>query len=111
MSSIIAYLLFFSVGFSSTPWTINSEIFPIHLVGTGVALCTATNWLSNFAVSSVFLSSMETDAGKVYTFLILAGFALLAFIFVFLLVPETKGRSIEQNVNAIVGEEAQGKED
>ena len=91
---IIVYLLCFSIGFSSTPWTVQSEIFPIHLIGTGVALCTATNWASNFIVASVFLTSMESDAGKVYTFAILALNALLAFLFVYFFVPETANKRI-----------------
>ena len=89
--SITLYLLFFSVGFSTTPWTVNSEIYPIHLIGTATALATATNWLSNFVVASVFLSSLESNAGKVFTFLILAFFALSALIFIYFLVPETAG--------------------
>ncbi len=56
-----------------------------------MSLATATNWLSNFIVASIFLTSMETDPGKCYTFLILAFFALIAWIFVFFLVPETAG--------------------
>ena len=102
---LATYLLCFSVGFSSAPWAVNSEIFPIHLIGTAVALATATNWLSNFAVASVFLTSMESDAGKVYTFGILAGFALIAFIFIYFMVPETAGKKITENIKAIIGEE------
>jgi MFS family permease len=100
--SIILYLAFFSLGFSSTPWTVNSEIYPIHLVGTAVGLATATNWLSNFAVSSVFLTSMETDAGKVYTWLILAGFTIAAFVFIYFLLPETAGKKIRTNIKNII---------
>lgn len=99
MIALVTYLAFFSIGMSSTVWTVNSEIYPIHLVGTAVALATATNWLSNFAVASVFLSSMETDAGKVYTFDILAAFAILAWIFIFCLVPETANKKVSENVN------------
>jgi hypothetical protein len=94
MISIITYLGFFSVGLSSTPWAINSEIYPIHLVGTAVAIATSVNWLSNFIVASVFLTAMETNEGKVYTFLILAFFAVLAWLFVYFLVPETAGKKI-----------------
>ena len=101
--SIILYLAFFSIGFSSTPWAINSEIYPIHLVGTAVALATATNWLCNFIVASLFLTSMESDAGKVYTWLILAGFTVGAWIFVFFLVPETANKKISENIRAIMG--------
>ena len=105
MVSIILYLAFFSIGFSSTPWTVNSEIYPIHLVGTAVSLATATNWLSNFIVSSVFLTSMESEGGKVYTFLILASFAVAAFIFIYFLLPETAGEKIRTNIKNIIGED------
>lgn len=71
-------------------------------MGTAVALATATNWLFNFIVASMFLTIMETDAGKVYTFDILAGFALFAFIFVYCLVPETANRKIHDNIQAIL---------
>ena len=108
--SILCYLSFFSIGFSSTPWTINSEIYPIHLVGTAVALATATNWLANFVVASAFLSCMETNEGKVYTFLILAGFTVLAFLFVYILVPETAGKKITENIKNIIGEEVGASE-
>lgn len=105
MIALVAYLLFFSLGFSTAPWAVNSEIFPIHLVGTAVSLATATNWLSNFVVASVFLTSMESDAGKVYTFAVLAGFAILAFVFIYFLVPETAGKKITENIKNIIGEE------
>ena len=100
---LITYLLFFSIGFSTAPWAVNSEIFPIHLIGTAVSLATATNWLSNFAVASVFLTSMESEAGKVYTFDILACFALFALLFIYLKVPETAGKKITENTKAIIG--------
>ena len=47
---------------------------------------------------------METDAGKVYTFDILAGFALLAWIFIYCLVPETANKKINDNVNSEIDE-------
>lgn len=103
--SICSYLLFFSIGLSSTPWIINSEIYPIHLVGTAAALATATNWLANFIVASVFLSAMETDEGKVYTFLILALFSFIAFLFVCFCVPETAGKRVSENIKNIIGDE------
>lgn len=99
--SIVAYLGFFSVGFSSTPWTVNSEIYPIHLAGTAAAIATATNWLSNFAVSSVFLSTLKLEGGDVFTFDILALFSVAAWLFIFKMLPETAGQTVSQNVEAI----------
>mmetsp|Transcript_10435 Transcript_10435/g.17525 ORF Transcript_10435/g.17525 Transcript_10435/m.17525 type:complete len:117 (-) Transcript_10435:122-472(-) len=104
MVGLIMYLTFFSIGWSSTVWSVNTEIYPIHLAGTATSLATATNWLSNFVVSSFFLSIMkESETGKVLAFLILASFALLAYCFVSRLLPETGGKSISENVQNIIG--------
>lgn len=45
---------------------------------------------------------MESKAGKVYTFGILAWFALSAFLFVYYHVPETSGKRIEENINNVI---------
>jgi len=103
MVFLISFLAFYAVGYSSTPWAVQSEIFPIHLVGTGCALATATNWISNFAVSSIFLTVLESDAGKVYAFAILSFFGFSTFIFVYVMVPETAQKTIVENLEAILG--------
>jgi len=46
---------------------------------------------------------MSTDTGKVLAFLILAGFTVAAFVFIYKMVPETKGKPITENVNTIQG--------
>ena len=98
MAGLVLYLSFFSVGMSSTVWSVNTEIYPIHLIGIATSIATATNWGSNFVVSSLFLSIMETDTGKVIAFAILGGFTALCFVFVYYLLPETKGRPVLENV-------------
>ncbi len=47
---LFLYLLSFSIGMGPTPWTVNSEIYPLHLRGLGNSLSATTNWISNFAV-------------------------------------------------------------
>lgn len=42
-SSVVLFVLAFAIGFGSTPWIVNSEIYPLHLIDTAVALATATN--------------------------------------------------------------------
>ena len=82
-TGVITFLLFFSFGFGGICWVINSEIYPIHLIGTASSLSTATNWLFNFIVSSLFLSAIEMiDGGKVYIYLVFAMFAAMAAAFV-----------------------------
>lgn len=98
MTSLISYLCFFSFGMSNTVWIVNTEIYPLHLVGMANSWATATNWLSNFIVASIFLSLTETPKGKVTAFLIMAAFVAMAWLFVYRMLPETKGMPIAQNV-------------
>lgn len=102
MVGLLLYLVFFQSGMSGTVWSVCVEIFPIHLIGMATSLTTATNWLSNFIISSVFLSIVSTNTGKIVAFLILAFFNVWAIIFIYYRVPETKGRAVHENVEAIL---------
>jgi MFS family permease len=98
---LIIYRSLFGNGMSWSVWAINTEIYPIHLADTAMAISTAVSWLSSFVVASWFLSGLETDAGKVYSFDILAVFGTIAFIYVYYFIHETAGRSIEYNVKRL----------
>ena len=89
------FLLLFSFGMSATPWAINAEIYPLHVIGTANALATTMNWVANFLVASVFLQTTQSVRGEVLTYSGLAGFALLGYVFVYFLVPETANKQIE----------------
>ena len=80
---------------SATPWAINAEIYPLHVIGTANSLATTMNWVANFAVASVFLQTTQSVQGEVMTYSGLAGFALLAFVFVYYMVPETANKQID----------------
>ena len=97
------FLASFSVGMSSTPWTINTEIYPLHVIGTANSLSTTTNWATNFVVSTVFLIFLETKLGSVLSFVVLASFAVLAWIFIYKLLPETAGKNIDEILTSILG--------
>ena len=98
ITSLFLYLASFSPGMGPQPWTVNSEIYPLHLRGTAVSLSTTANWLANYLVSSVFLSTTATDTGKVASYSVIAVFCVLAFIFIFFLLPETKEKSLDEIV-------------
>jgi len=99
---LILYRGLFGNGISWSVWTINSEIYPIHLVTMAVAIATSINWLAAFINASWFLSGLETDEGKVFSFDILAGFGMIAFIYVYWGTHETANHTIEYNVQKIV---------
>ncbi|KAG8481252.1 hypothetical protein CXB51_026055 [Gossypium anomalum] len=73
------YIAFFAPGMGPVPWTVNSEIYPEQYRG----ICGGMS-------ATTFLTIAEA-VGTGVTFLILAGIALLAVVFVIVYVPETKG--------------------
>ncbi|XP_048332652.2 inositol transporter 1 isoform X1 [Ziziphus jujuba] len=100
------YIAFFSPGMGPVPWTVNSEVYPEAYRGICGGMSATVNWVSNLIVAQSFLSVAEA-VGTGATFLILAGVAVVAFAFVIVFVPETKGLTFEE-VEAIWKEKAWG---
>lgn len=102
------YIAFFSPGMGTVPWTVNSEIYPEEYRGICGGMAATVNWVSNLIVSQSFLS-IAAALGTGSTFLIIAGIAVLAFLFVTVYVPETKGLTFDE-VEQIWRERAYGKD-
>ncbi|KAK4596094.1 hypothetical protein RGQ29_014241 [Quercus rubra] len=85
---------FYSLGVGSIPWIIISEIFPITKKGSAGSICNAVNWFCNWLVSFTFNFLVEwSPAG---TFFIYGSMSFLGVLFIAKLVPETKGRTLEE---------------
>ncbi|KAJ0807064.1 putative major facilitator, sugar transporter, major facilitator superfamily [Helianthus annuus] len=94
VSGVLVFIAFFSVGMGAIPWLIMSEIFPLHIKGAAGSLVCIVNWLGAWVVSYSFNFLINwSPAG---TFWLFAGFGALNIIFVAKLVPETKGKSLEE---------------
>ncbi|KAJ4977432.1 hypothetical protein NE237_002538 [Protea cynaroides] len=89
------YIISFSPGMGTIPWVVNSEIYPLRYRGFCGGIAAVANWSSNLLVSLTFLSLTQA-LGSAFTFLLFAGFAICAFVFVYLCVPETKGLQFEE---------------
>jgi ABC-type bacteriocin/lantibiotic exporter with double-glycine peptidase domain len=84
------------------------QIYPLAVRAKANSAATTVNWTCNFFVSLLFLPLMEILSASVL-FLIFFGFVVLSFVFVAMLVPETKGKSMEEiqaSVSSIVLSEA-----
>ena len=93
--ALVVYIASFAMGLGPVFWLMISEIFPLELRGPAMALCTVANWSFNFIVSYTFLT-LVGDLGKAGTFWLYAVVGVIAVIFFARLVPETKGRSLEE---------------
>ena len=92
---IAAYVGFFALGLGPIPWAINAEIFPTHLRSIANSFATATNWLFNVIVCMSFLSLTSSNLGQVLAWATYCFFGVVTWVFVYALLPETKGRSLD----------------
>ncbi|XP_022243162.1 proton myo-inositol cotransporter-like [Limulus polyphemus] len=88
------YLMCFASGMSSMPWTVNSEIYPLWARSTCYATATSVNWLSSLLVTMTFQWLVEVLT-RYGTFWCHMSFAVLGWIYLFLMLPETKGKPLE----------------
>lgn len=86
----------FSIAFGITwgpiMWLMLGELFASDIRTTAVAVCTAVNWLTNWAVTRSF-PSLAT-VGLAFAYGLYTAFAVLAVLFVWKAVPETRGRPL-----------------
>ncbi|KAH7572002.1 hypothetical protein JRO89_XS04G0183700 [Xanthoceras sorbifolium] len=94
ITGVLVYIGSFSVGAGPVPWVIMSEIFPINVKGTAGSLVTLVNWFGSWVVSYSFFYLFTWSSWGV--FFVYAAFCVMAIIFTMALVPETKGRTLEE---------------
>lgn len=102
--ALVAYIAGFSPGMGTMPWTINSEIYAQEDRSLGTSVSSALNWTGNLVISLTFLDLCEllTEAGA---FSLYAAIGVVGWVFIFTLLPETKGKSLEEVV-ALFGNDA-----
>jgi sugar porter (SP) family MFS transporter len=92
---ISLYIASFAISWGPVQWVMLPELFPLRIRAAAVSLCVIFNWLFNMVVALVFPSLLQM-VGAGVNFLFFAVTTLLAFVFVRRLLPETKGRSLEE---------------
>jgi SP family xylose:H+ symportor-like MFS transporter len=90
---IIIYTASFMMSWGPICWVLISEIFPNKIRGQAVAIAVAAQWAANYLISSTYPPMMEFSGGMTYGFYGLM--AVLSAIFVWKMVPETKGKTLE----------------
>ncbi|ONK62898.1 uncharacterized protein A4U43_C07F9270 [Asparagus officinalis] len=93
LTGLLVFTGSFSLGMGAIPWVIMSEIFPINMKGSAGSLVTLMNWFGSWVLSYVFNFMMSWSSSG--TFFIFACICGLSVVFVKTMVPETKGRTLE----------------
>ena len=92
---IFAFIAAHAIGQGAVIWVLISEIFPNRHRATGQALGSFTHWIFA-ALLTTFFPSMVTAFAPGYVFLLFCGMMVLQLVWVKLMVPETKGLSLEE---------------
>ena len=100
--SIMVYSASFMFSWGPICWVLIAEIFPNTIRGAAVAIAVAFQWIFNFIVSSTFvpmynmsLGDMGDKFGHMFAYALYGIICVIAAIFVWRLVPETKGKTLE----------------
>ena len=91
--SIMIYSACFMFSWGPICWVLISEIFPNTIRGAAVAIAVAFQWISNFIVSSTFVPLYSWSPA--FTYGLYCAMCVLAAVFVWRMVPETKGKTLE----------------
>ncbi len=95
IGSLMVYVGSFAVGLGPVFWLILSEIYPLGIRGRAMSVGTIANWGANLIVALSFLTLTQV-LGKPATFWLYGVVTIAAWLFAFFLVPETKGKTLEQ---------------
>lgn len=95
MGSLAIYVGSFAIGLGPVFWLMISEIYPLKVRGVAMSIATVANWGMNLLVALTFLTLVGW-VGRPATFWIYGAIGVAAWLFIHRLVPETKGRSLEE---------------
>ncbi|OMP06580.1 Sugar/inositol transporter [Corchorus olitorius] len=94
LSALLIFMGSFAIGMGAVPWVLMSEIFPINVKGAAGSMVNLIHWFGSWAVSYSFNFLMDWSPPG--TFFLYSGVCAASVLFVAKIVPETKGRTLEQ---------------
>ncbi|KAI8931976.1 hypothetical protein NX059_010872 [Plenodomus lindquistii] len=101
----IAFVYIYDVNFSYSwapiGWVLPSEIYNLGNRSKAMSLTTSSTWMCNFIIGLVTPDMLEKIGYGTYLFF--AAFALIAFVFTWFIIPETKGKTLEE-MDAVFGD-------
>jgi len=94
MISLMVYSASFMFSWGPICWVLIAEVFPNTIRGGAVAIAVAFQWIFNWIVSTSFVP-MANSLGYAFVYTLYGVICVIAAVFVFKLVPETKGKTLE----------------
>ena len=98
--AVVVYIAGFAFSWGPVTWVLLAEMFPNSIKGRGLGIAVAAQWLANLVVSASFKvldgsSALNAMFNHGFAYWIYGAMSVLAALFVWRYVPETKGKSLE----------------
>lgn len=101
---ILGFVASFALSLGPVMWVLFSELFPNYIRGLAISFVGLINSIVSTVVQTIFPWELDT-IGNAATFLIYGVFAVVGFVFVIRLLPETKGKSLEEIEKELIKKE------
>jgi sugar porter (SP) family MFS transporter len=101
--ALISFIIAFSLGMGPIPWLLMGELLPAHVKSIASGLSSSFNWMCAFLITFFFNYLIQglSDSG---TYLLFAIISFVSSVFVIFLLPETRGKSLQEIENLFRGE-------
>ena len=103
VTALCIFIITFSLGFGPVPWLMMGEVFAADIKGFAGSLSGTLNWSLAFIVTKTF-SNLVSAIKIGPTFWLFSVMTMIGGVFVFMLVPETKGKSLNDIQKMLAGE-------
>jgi len=91
----LLYVAFFAMAMGPIVWVVIAEIFPTRIRGQAMAIATVALWFADFVVSLTF-PVIADKLHESFAFWLYAGMCVIDFLFMWFVLPETKGKTLEE---------------
>lgn len=102
LTALIGYIVFVTIGMVPLPWAMMAEVFPQHVRGIGSGISSSMNFVAFFAVVKTS-PSMFRYLDNYGTFMFYGIVAFVSAVVLFLVLPETKGKTLHEIENHFKG--------
>ncbi|XP_049862184.1 facilitated trehalose transporter Tret1-like [Schistocerca gregaria] len=103
VASLILYIVVYTPGYGCLPYTVTGEVFPPNAKSVAMPMAAFVTWFTSFLVTR-FFGDIVAVVGNYGPFFVFSGCALLASFYVYFVVPETNGKTLEE-IQDMLGEE------
>ncbi|WP_439489611.1 sugar porter family MFS transporter [Algoriphagus sp.] len=100
--AVLTNVMFYSFTLAPLLWVVLSEIFPTRIRGAAISIGALAHWVGNFTLT-YFFPAIRENLGWANNFWLYGGICAFGFLVIYLVLPETRGKSLEEIEKELVG--------